>query len=130
MKPGVLIPGCGQPLGGDCGRHTAAGHKAEVSRSWRRHQARIRGGGEGLDHRLRILRLLRQGSAECEDEVSECRGGKDVTAVDAREEVIGEFARPGEERMRHAEKVSPPFRTNVGPTWKSGLLNAGCDGLL
>ncbi len=124
VKAGVLVPRRSQPLGRHGSRHTAASDETKVSWTGCRHEARIGGRCKALDHRLRVLRLFGQRPAERNDEFTECRGGKDWTTVDALEKIRGELARPGKKRIRHAEKVSPPLRTNVGPAARPGLLIA------
>ena len=64
-RTGVLVPGRGQPVGGDRGRQRAADDEAEVARPGGRHEAGLDRAGHGLDDGDRVLPVLGQLTTQC-----------------------------------------------------------------
>ena len=62
VRERVLIPGAGQPVGGQRGRQRSADHEPEVARPGRRDEARVGAGQQRVDHRLRVLPAVREWS--------------------------------------------------------------------
>ena len=64
MKRGALVPCRHQPVRGQRGGQCAADHEAEVARPGAGHQAGLGAGHQRIDDVVRVLAVLRHGTAE------------------------------------------------------------------
>ena len=111
IEPGVLVPDRGQPVRGQRRRGGPADDEPEVPAAAGRHHARVDGRGQRRDHRRRIVRTIRQRSAQGGPQLGQVRARCDPAVGQAGE--IGRGVpvrlaqRSGPVRFLHCGLLSP-----------------------
>jgi hypothetical protein len=93
----VLVPGAGQPISRQGGRHPAAHDEPEVARPGRPDQARLDPPRERLDHRERVLAGHREWSAERIPQLGQVHGLRNRPVGQALEEAPCQLGGPAEQ---------------------------------
>ncbi len=118
VQAGVLVPGRGEPVGGESRRHGAADDEAEVAAARNRDDAGSGRFGELLDDCHRIGRSVRQRAAECLTQLVHGDGRPDGPLFERVEEVARELCGSVEElALAHAARsFSKRAGSSYGPT--------------
>ena len=122
VHAGHLVPGRGQPVGGERRGQRAAGDEAEVTRAGRSGDAGIGVADQALDHRDRVLAVLRQRSVEGGERVDldRRRDGTLGQVVDEVEREVGGAAQQRVVTVVHGgpslsvSRLSPRARASAG----------------
>ena len=97
VQAGVLIPGGGEPVGGERSRDRAADHEAEVATAWDGDHTRVDPRDELLDHARWVRRLLGQRPSEQSAQLLGCRLREHRPLVERLEELRSEVGGASEQ---------------------------------